>query len=151
MSEVLLIQDQMKRAFEGGAWHGPALMEVLASVDAARASARPITTAHSIWEITLHIAAWKDIARARIEGERGDVPDDVDWPPVRESGESSWRAARETLLRAHESLFATAARLDDARLYARMAGLEYSPYFLLHGVIQHDLYHAGQIALLKKG
>ena len=151
MGEIDRIRDQMRRALEGQAWHGPSLIELLSGVDAARAAARPLAGAHSIWEITLHVAAWKDAARRRIEGEAAELLGEDDWPPVRDASEQGWQATLERLERTHQALDRAAAGLDDARLLGPVPGREYSIYFLLHGVLQHDLYHAGQIAILKKG
>jgi uncharacterized damage-inducible protein DinB len=150
MTEVERIQEQMKRAFEGEAWHGPAVLEALDGVDAARAARRPIAAAHSIWEITRHIATWKTVVRRRLHGEVFDVPDEMDWPPVPATDEAAWRAAVADLKTAHEQLIeavksAPQSRLDEPLVPGGSVG-----YVQLHGVIQHDLYHAGQIVVLKK-
>jgi uncharacterized damage-inducible protein DinB len=151
VKETQRIGDQLRRAYEGGAWHGDALAELLDGVTAAAASARPLAGAHSIWEIVLHVAAWLETARARVEtGRPVDPAAEEDWPPVADAGEAAWLAARERLARSHRALLGTVAALDDARLDERIAGGPQSVYFLLHGVIQHSLYHAGQIALLKR-
>lgn len=150
-NEVNRIEDQLKRAFEGGAWHGPALLEVLEGVTAARAAAKPVPQAHSIWEIVLHIAAWENAVRRRLTGEPVELSDEEDWPPVGDRGEAAWSAALEQLRTGHQALQRTVAKLSDARLKEDVPGMDYSNYHLVHGVIQHDLYHAGQIAVLKKG
>ena len=150
MTEVERIQDQLERAFQGEAWHGPPLMELLDGVAAARAAAKPLRHGHSIWEITLHIAAWEGVARRRIEGESVELSDEEDWPPVRDPSEAAWKTAIAGLVQGHEALRRTISRLDDARLLGPVPGRPYTAYVLLHGVIQHGLYHAGQIALLKK-
>ena len=59
MSEIQRIEDRLRRAFEGRVWHGPAVRELLADVTAARAIARPLSTAHSLWEIVLRMATWE--------------------------------------------------------------------------------------------
>ena len=149
--EVDRIEDQLTRAFEGGAWHGPSLLEVLKDVPAASAAAKPIPGAHSIWEIVLHVAAWEAAARRRFSGEPVELTDAEDWPAVGDTGVAAWAAALERLRTGHHALRRAVAKLSDARLKEAVPGAEYSCYFLAHGVIQHDLYHAGQIALLKKG
>ena len=58
MSQVDMVVNELKRSFEGEAWHGPALMEILDGIDAKTAAARPLPKAHSIWELVAHIAAW---------------------------------------------------------------------------------------------
>jgi len=151
MSELKRLNDQLKRAFEGKAWHGPSVLEVLAGVTAEQAAAHPIEGAHSIWEITLHIATWERVGRRRIEEFIPiDVSDDEDWPAVADTSDDAWSSTLDEVRRNHEDLRAAIRGLDEARLEEIVPGTQYSVYFLLHGVIQHDLYHAGQIALLKK-
>jgi uncharacterized damage-inducible protein DinB len=151
MSELKRINNQLKRAFEGTAWHGPSVSEVLAGVTAEQAAAHPIAGAHSIWELTLHIATWERVGRRRIEEWQPiEVSDAEDWPTVEDTSEDAWHVALDELRRNHEALRAAIRGLDEARLDEIVPGTEYTGYFLLHGVIQHDLYHAGQIALLKK-
>jgi uncharacterized damage-inducible protein DinB len=148
MSEVQRIADQLRRAYGGGAWHGLALKELLAGVTAERAVAHPLPNAHSIWEIVLHIAGWQDVVRQRAEGEDTCAPEEGDWSVVAATDEDAWKAALGKLERRHERLLDTLSRLDDAHLDERVG--KASLYHHLHGVIQHSLYHAGQIALLKK-
>ena len=149
--EVHRIEDQLQRAFEGGAWHGPSVLEVLEGVTAAKAAARPVAGAHSIWEMVLHIAAWKGAVRRRLQGEPVELTDAEDWPAVRDTDEAAWAAAQEKLRSGHQALRRAIAKLSDARLKEEVPGKDYTHYHLAHGVIQHDLYHAGQIALLRKG
>ena len=151
MSEIKRIKDQLKRAFDGEAWHGPSVSEVLAGVTAEQAAAHPVTGAHSIWEIALHICAWERIGRKRIEEwVPMEVTPEEDWPPVPETSEHAWKNALNRLRLNHLALEEMIVRLDETRLQDQVPGTPYNVYFLLHGVIQHDLYHAGQIALLKK-
>lgn len=127
------------------------MREVLAGVDAKRAVQRPLRAAHTIWEIVLHIAVWEDVARRRVSGEViGDLPPEEDWPPVRDTSEAAWRKTLQELERGHQRLRQTIAGLADERLGETLAGKNYSVYVMLHGVVQHDLYHAGQIAILKR-
>ena len=151
MSELKRINSQLKRAFEGKAWHGPSVTELLAGVTAEQAAAHPIAGAHSIWELALHIATWERVGRRRIqESIPIDVSDEEDWPAVEDTSEAAWTKTLEELRSNHEALRAAIRELDEARLDEMVPGTQYNIYFLLHGVIQHDLYHAGQIALLKK-
>jgi uncharacterized damage-inducible protein DinB len=151
MREIQRIVDQLERACEGNAWHGPAVQELLKGVSARQAAAKSVPAGHSIWEIVLHILAWQDVARRRLGGEViGDLPPQLDWPPVPDTSESAWRHAVENLTRSKQQLREAISRLDDHRLGNPVPGKDYSVYVLLHGVIQHNLYHAGQIAVLKK-
>ncbi|HKA21413.1 MAG TPA: DinB family protein [Blastocatellia bacterium] len=151
MSEKKRLNDQLKRAFEGQAWHGPSVSEVLAGVNAQQAAAHPIAGGHSIWELALHIQTWERVGRRRIqEFVPIDVSDEEDWPKVTDTSEAAWARTLEELRSNHQALRAAIRELDEDKLDEIVPGTTYSVYFLLHGVIQHDLYHAGQIALLKK-
>lgn len=150
MSECARIHDQLQRAFEGNAWHGPALREVLDGVEAAHAARRPLANAHTIWEIVLHVAAWEAAALRRLAGDEAKLTDAEDWPAVADAGEPAWRAALAALERGSRALRQAVRAMPDARLAEPAPGASYSLYVLLHGVVQRDLYHAGQIALLKK-
>ena len=150
MGEIERITDQLRRAFEGDAWHGPSLTEVLADVTAEQAAARALPKAHRIWEIVLHIAAWERAALRMLRGEVVKLSPEEDWPAVEDTSESSWRLALGDLRHGHLELRSAIETLPEARLAEPVPGREFSCYFLLHGVIQHDLYHAGQIALLRK-
>ncbi len=74
MRELDRIADQLKRAFEGEAWHGPAVMEILEGITAQQAANRPSRAVHNIWEIVLHIAAWERAGVRRLQGERAELP-----------------------------------------------------------------------------
>ena len=149
-SEVKRIQYQLKRAFAGEAWHGPSVLELLANVNAGKASARPIAGAHSIWELVLHIAAWDKAVTRRLAGDRAELSDEEDWPAVSDTSDEAWRQALEALQTDHRELHEAIGRLEDPRLDQPIVEGMPSVYVTLHGVIQHDLYHAGQIAILKK-
>ena len=150
MEESARIADQLRRAFEGGAWHGPALYELLSNVPAEQAVLRPIPGAHSIWEIVLHVAAWEEVALKRVAGRSVKLTDAEDWPPVEDESEGAWQEALGDLRSGHIRLRQAIEQLSELDLEEPVRGRDYPIYNLLHGVIQHDLYHAGQIAMLKK-
>ena len=151
MSEIDRIQDQLKRAFEGPAWSGPAVLEVLEGVSAAQAAQRPIAGAHSIWELVLHIAVWEDVVRRRALGEKFNPSDEQDWPMVAETTPEAWEAALDRLKTGHRELIRVVSRFDEGRLDEPLVPGGSTGYVQFHGAAQHDLYHAGQIAVLKKG
>ena len=153
MSESDHIADQLRRAFYGDAWHGDSLFEILAGVTAAQAAARPVKDAHSIWELVLHIAAWDGAVRRRMIGVALELSGDDNFPPVTDVSEAAWRKVLAHLRRAHDELIEAVEKFPKARLAEQVPGkrgAHYSFYYMLHGVAQHELYHAGQIALLKK-
>ncbi len=152
MSQVETLADQLERSFHGGAWHGPAVAEALAGVDAAAAAARPLAGGHSIWEIVHHLTVWTDVPRRRMDGEGlQDLSAERDWPPVRETFAGAWSAALAALEEAHAALRARVGELTDAQLDDPVAGSDPTVRGMLLGVLQHNAYHAGQIALLRKG
>lgn len=150
MLEIRRLLSQLRRAYEGEAWHGPALKEILAGVTAVQAARRPIPSSHTIWEIVLHISAWESAVCGRIEGRYTAEPDEGDWPAVTDTDDAAWQATLATLDRTHHRLREAVGRLDEGRLHDRLAEGKESAFFAINGVIQHTLYHAGQIVLLKK-
>ena len=150
VSEPARIADQLGRAFDGSAWHGPALMELLKDVDAATAVAKPLRNVHSIWELVLHIAAWDGAAFRRLGGKKTQLKAAQNFPRVPKPTEAAWRDAIAQTKRMHDALVQAVAALPARRLRDRVPGKSYDFYHLLHGVVQHELYHAGQIAILKK-
>jgi uncharacterized damage-inducible protein DinB len=153
MPEAARIADQLRRAFDGDAWHGDSVFEILEGVTAAQAAARPIPNAHTIWELVLHIAAWDGAVLRRLGGVAVALSDAENFPAVKDASEAAWRKERAEVRRVHEKLIAAVAALPDSRLGDVVLGKEgahYTFYYMLHGVVQHGLYHAGQIALLKK-
>lgn len=149
-TEAAGIADQLQRAFYGSAWHGPAVMELLADVDAATAAAKPVQNVHSIWELLLHVAAWDAAAITRISGSKCQLTGDANFPPVTRRTESAWRTTVSEAKRTHDKLVKAVSGLSDRRLRDRVPGKRYNFYHLLHGIAQHELYHAGQMAILKK-
>jgi uncharacterized damage-inducible protein DinB len=149
-SEPVLIAEQLRRAFYGDAWHGPALLELLEDVDAATAAAKLLPDVHSIWELALHIAVWDAAACRRLNGEKFQPEGLENFPLVPKPTEAAWRETVAQVRGSHDLLVEMVEALPEARLRERVPGKEYDFYFMLHGVAQHELYHAGQIAILKK-
>jgi uncharacterized damage-inducible protein DinB len=153
MSETARLADQIRRGFEGEAWHGDSLLELLADVDAKMAAAHPIENAHSIWELVLHIAAWDDVVLRRAGGSAVKLSDEQNFPPVKDASEAAWRKTMESVKQTHDKLVKAVAAFPDSRLQEQVPGKKekhHTFYYMFAGIVQHELYHAGQIALLKK-
>ena len=150
MTEVERIMDQINRAFNGPAWHGDSVYEILQGVTAEQAAARPIPNTHTIWEICLHMTAWGKVVKNRIEGKREELPDNEDWPPVHDTSDAAWQKVQDDMRGMCHALRHAVLDLDDSRLFDFAPGADYDIYIMLHGLIQHCIYHSGQIALLKK-
>ena len=149
-SESEYLADQMHRAFHGEAWHGSALLELLADVDAEMAASHPITGVHSIWEIVNHLNAWTEGIGHRAHGKAFDLEGDDDWPPVHDASATAWKRTLTEWKHRHAELEKLVAELKEAQLDQKVANRPHDVRFMLHGYAQHDLYHAGQIALLRK-
>lgn len=123
------------------------MKEVLSGVAAGDAAAHPLPNAHSIWELVHHLHAWIVEADATVRGKRFEkLKGDRDWPPVTSTSAEAWEEALAALERDEESLEEAVRAFPQEKLGEG----DRSFYYLLHGVAQHNLYHAGQIALLKK-
>lgn len=151
MTETHRINIQLKAAHQGGAWHGPALRELLDGMTAVQAAQHPLPDAHSIWELVNHIRAWEAIVNRRAQGEAvSEVPDELNFPPVTDASEPAWQVALQQLDETNRLLRDTIQQLSDDNLNAPVPGKTHPLYFELHGALQHTLYHTGQLALLKK-
>lgn len=150
MNENERIADQHLRALNGPAWHGDSVMEILNGVTASEAAAKPIPGAHSIWELLFHLEAWNRMALEALDGPEYEVPEDLNFPAVADASGQAWHDALTRFAATKELLVTRILALPLAGLDETVPGQKYSRHFLLHGVVQHDLYHAGQMALLKK-
>jgi uncharacterized damage-inducible protein DinB len=151
MKETARIADQLERAYSGKAWHGPSLRFLLRGITAAQAAQRPIPNAHTIWELVLHITAWDRVVCERIQGGKTTkLPPDENFPTVSDTSEAAWKKAIKDLEQQHRALAAAMLKFPPAKLDRNLSGGDYTYYITMHGAVQHDLYHAGQIAILKK-
>jgi uncharacterized damage-inducible protein DinB len=149
--EIERLEDQLRRSFEGEAWHGPAVLEVLAGVAADQAAARPVAGRHSIWELVLHLAGTYRLVLRRLGGDGAQLSPEEDWPPVPAVTSENWRDTVDTLRRLNQDLRRALRAFPPERLDAALvADPPYTAYTQFIGITQHDLYHAGQIAMLKR-
>ena len=151
---------ELDDGYGGQPWHGPSLKAALADVGAARASTRVIPGGHTIWELVLHIAAWRGEIVHRLQGRQAGEPPEGDFPAPPQGAaatDAEWRQSLAWLDDGHRKLMDAVRALPADRLHAptvdyrkRADGRGASYFVMLHGVAQHDAYHAGQISLLKK-
>jgi uncharacterized damage-inducible protein DinB len=152
-TEPARLADQIRRAFDGDAWHGDSVLELLNGVNAATAAAHPIPNAHSIWELVLHVMAWDDAVRRRTGGAAVTLSDEENFPAVKDTSEAAWRKALDHVTQEHNELVNAVKAFPESRLSEKVPGKTqdyYTFYYMFSGIVQHELYHAGQIALLKK-
>ena len=138
---------QIKANFSGEPWHGPSVRAVLDGIDAKKSVARPIRDAHSIAELLAHITAWNEIVGRRVAGENPAVTAEMDYPDV---SNAKWGDLVKRLEAAHARLVEIVGRFSDDDLQRKVPGKEHSVATELHGLMDHNTYHAGQIAILKK-
>lgn len=136
----------------GEAWHGPALKPLLKDVTSEMASRTPRAGTHSILQLVLHIAYWEEVMLRRFHGEVVEAPlnSPDDWPSNRKLTDSEWKAALARLEKSHDAMQKAIETCPDDKLSQKVPKREDDFYTLLHGIIDHCVYHVGQIALVKK-
>jgi len=156
-SESLRLVDQFRRAHDGDPWHGSPVKAILKGVTPGQAARRPPNGAHSIWELVLHMTGWRNEAARRATGQPAAEPAAGDYPDAGDPTAARWKAALAALDASHANLAKVVRSMSDDHLLKptndprnRPLGTGVSYYELLHGIVQHDAYHAGQIAILKK-
>jgi hypothetical protein len=143
----------MEEAFERKAWHGPNLRGSLKGVDARTAGWRPAKGRHNIWEVVIHAAYWKYAVRRRLLGEkRGSFPvKGSNWIARTSSAvEAEWKKDLKLLDDVHRGMREAVAGLQPKDLNAQTPGSKVTNVRTIYGIAAHDLYHAGQIQLLKR-
>ena len=151
MSEKKRILDLVDRAYKAKAWSGPSLLETLAGVSSGLAAKKPVKGAHSIWELVEHVASWNEIVAWRLIGEKPHVTAEMNFPRVTNTTPAAWKATLRRLARSQKKFRAAVEAFPVAMLGRKRPGLDHSWSVLLHGQIQHQLYHAGQIAMMRRG
>lgn len=154
-SQISLLLSLIDQAFDHQSWHGTNLRGSIRGLRVEEAAWRPAPGRHNIWETVVHAAYWKYIVRRRILAEaRGSFPlEGSNWfvrPTDRKSAEAEWKKDVKLLLETHRGMRAAVAGLTDAQLNVKPKGSKVSNVALITGIASHDLYHAGQIQLLKR-
>lgn len=149
MSEMANLLDELKRIHEADAWHGRSLKEILSGLTAEQVASKPVAGNHTIWELVRHIAEWEDVFCERLQGYAMDAPVEGDWPPVRATDSDAWKTTLARLDETHNRVIKITSALTDLDLQKKVPGKEYTIGFMLHGLVRHNVYHAGQIGLLK--
>ena len=153
--EIEIVLALIDQAFDRRAWHGTNLRGSIRGVTAEEAAWRPAPERHNVWELVLHAAYWKYTVRRRLLSEaRGSFPlkgaNFFARPDGRGADEAAWSADVRLLVETHKSLREAVARLAPADLHATPPASKVSSLAMLTGIAAHDLYHAGQIQLLKQ-
>lgn len=147
VAQLLRIFDQ---AYKGASWHGTSLRGAVRGLSAARANWRPGVGRHSIHELVVHAAYWKYAVANRLAGGRRGAFElkGSNWF-ARAAGEGQWSDDVALMDRVHRELRAVIASLGDADLNRPLTGRKTTPFVLISGIAAHDLYHAGQVQIIK--
>ena len=151
--EIELLLELLDEGFSRAAWHGPNLRGSIRGVTAREAATSPKAKRHNIWEIVVHSAYWKYAVRRRLVGEkRGSftLPGSNWFDRKKDRSEKAWRADIALLEREHRALREAVARFPAESLGSRVHGSKSAARRLIAGIAFHDVYHAGQIQLIKK-
>jgi hypothetical protein len=151
--EIDLLLRVIDQAFDHKSWHGAGLRGSIRGLSAAQAAWRPAPGRHNIAEHVLHAAYWKYTVRRRLREEgRGAFPlKGSNWfPRGDELTEGRWKADLRLLVEAHTALRQSIASCDAAKLDTNLPDQAVTPFGLISGIAAHDLYHAGQIQLIKR-
>lgn len=158
MSLRATIREHLLTIWAGDPWYGAASKKILEDVTAVEALARPLPGAQTIWETTLHMIAWTEEATNRLSGNTSKTPDRGDWPKVTDTSASAWTAATDALRAARYALLEVLEMAHEENLYVQVPKTGLVPEGPLSrtrgetvsGLAEHDIYHLGQIAMVKK-
>ena len=150
MSEIDRILNRYDEVLRGAAWHGDPMWQVLEGISAETAAARPLPEVHTIWEIVMHMIFWEEVATERLAGKRAGLVEGRNFPPMPEHTEEAWSRTLDQLRTSNRSFREALAQVSAAKLDDLSAAGKRTFYDEAHGLIEHHIYHLGQIALLKK-
>jgi hypothetical protein len=152
-ASVELLLEVLERAYDRPSWHGPNLKSAIRRVEPAAAAWRPNPARHNIWEQVVHCAYWKYVVWRRLTGQkRGSFPlKGSNWfPRPHDAGAATWKSDTALLDEMHKQLHSAVTELSDKQLRQTTGRTKVSHSMLIAGAAAHDVYHAGQIQLLKR-
>jgi len=158
MSDVSFFTEQLRKGYSDDPWHGPAITDLLRDVTADEAAAHPVPGAHSIWEIVLHLIAWQNEVRRRLGGKAPSYPEEGDWPEPAVASEAAWKRDRNRLAASLDELIRDLESRGEGILDTPGGTLDRDPALgtgvtfrgMINGLVQHNAYHGGQIAVIRK-
>lgn len=144
---------EIKIAYNGKPWYGDSMVKVLQNMDPAIISTYPITGAHSIAEIACHVLAWREFLLQRLQGNDSfsvKQEKSFNWTRIDPVPQKAWPKLLEALDKNQQQIIVALSRSDDTLLDKKVAARNYNFKKLIQSIILHDVYHLGQIVLLKK-
>lgn len=154
MTAIQRLEESFQSVYEdeaGEAWYGPSILPLLTGVTPEQAAKKPFASAHSIWELVMHIAYWESVALRRLKGEKVDAPlnSEQDWATVKHRSEPAWKTAVSELKQGNSALREELRHCSEEKMQQRATGKQYSNYVMVEGTLHHAIYHSGQISMLK--
>ena len=151
MSEMKRILNHYDGVLNGDAWHGDAIWKILEDIPAQTAGARPLPGTHSIWELISHMTFWEGVVTKRLAGLRAGLVEELNFPSIPAATEANWQKTLNEFRASNHAFREALSKLDPAKLEQLTAAGKRTYYDEAHGIIEHHVYHLGQIAMLKKG
>lgn len=151
--EIKRIAKILKHVYAAEAWHGPSVKEVLADVTPELAVKRLSPRLHNIAELVIHLTNWRTFTLEKLTGSLTyDIilNSEADWSVVNELTNEHWQEMLDNLEDTQTELLEIVEKFSPQKINDIVPGRRYSFYILLHGIIQHDIYHSGQMAQIKK-
>jgi len=149
MSEIAHLRQLFSDAFDGNPWLDVSILKTLDGISAEKAAHKP-DGLNSIWEITNHLIDWRFHVLRRISGETLPSPEDNYFRPVTETTGIAWAETKERLAKSQEKWLAFLSTMDDAALDGIHLPNGRRHFEHIHGILQHDAYHLGQIVLMAR-
>jgi uncharacterized damage-inducible protein DinB len=150
--EVQYIITTLQNTLNGEPWYGKSVIDLLEETDASTAYKKPNNNSHSLTDLLYHMITWAEFTLSRLEGNK--EKDDsyfepADWRPI-DPAIHTWQAGIKQFNQLNEQIIAILHTKDDSILKDIVDFRQYNFRFLLNGYIQHNIYHIGQVAYLKK-
>ncbi len=149
MNEAEFLVDQLRTTFNGDSWHGPNLVKTLEGIDLFDAGTRYLEARHTIWELANHITYWIEEVYSSVKDVTSLSHEGNDWPEMGAT-EDEWARVSSRLEEAVSVLAHELGSWTDEGLSKTVPGSNFTFKQMVHGLIQHNLYHAGQINVMKK-
>jgi len=150
MPEIDRVLAHYDEVLRGASWHGDPMWQILEGISAETAAARPLPNAHTIWEIVMHMIFWEEVATERLMGRRAGLIEERNFPAMPHITEDNWNRALDQVRASNTKFREALSQLDPAKLEALSAAGKRTFYEEAHGLIEHHIYHLGQIVLLSK-
>lgn len=148
MNHLARIQQNFERHRRNRAWYGPTIGQLIDKVTAETA-VTAVPGGHSIWQILLHATLWREIVRNALDGEPYTMPsEEQNWPVLEDQSEAAWEKARTDFHRSNDAFALLISMLNEEKLDAIVDDQKFTVSEAIHGIFEHDAYHAGQIAIL---